>query len=145
MKNMDINLNINAPGLCEALNNLASALVGMGSNAVATVENPAPARKPRGSKPTDAVGTTAETIQEEVKTADPVVEKTAEVVQADAPKVEAPKFTLEQVRAKLTELSKNDANRPKIKELFGKFGAGKLTEVPEANYAELMAAAEEIG
>ena len=76
-----------------------------------------------------------------------MVEKTAEVVQADAaPKAdETPKFTLEDVRAKLTELSKNDANRPKIKELFAKFGAKKLTEVPEANYAELMADAEEIG
>ena len=55
----------------------------------------------------------------------------------------APKVTLEQVRAKLAELTRN-GKREQVKALLNEFGANKLSEVPADKYAELMAKAEEI-
>jgi len=55
----------------------------------------------------------------------------------------APKVTLEQVRAKLAELTRN-GKREQVKALLNEFGANKLSEVPAEKYAELMAKAEEI-
>ena len=54
-----------------------------------------------------------------------------------------PKATLEQVRAKLAELTRN-GKREQVKALLNEFGANKLSEVPADKYAELMARAEEI-
>lgn len=55
---------------------------------------------------------------------------------------EAPTVTLEEVRAKLAGLAQG-GKQAQVKELLGKFGASKLTEVPAEKYAELLAAAEE--
>jgi hypothetical protein len=78
----------------------------------------------------------------------PVVAPVAEVVQAVleiSTTVDAVKaYTLVDVRAKLIELS-TAGHKDEIKALFAKFGAKKLTEVPEENYTELMTAAKEIG
>jgi len=144
---MNINLNIVATELCEAINNLAGAVMGMGSNTVATVEQPAHARKARTSKVADVVAPEPTETEPVADPAPVVAKEAAEVVQDKEviPAVEAgPKFTLEQVRAKLTELSTAN-HKDEIKALFAKFGAKKLTEVPAENYAELMAAAEMIG
>ncbi len=146
---MNINLNITAIGICEAVNNLASAILGMGANSVGAVEQAQPAtRKPRATKTTEAAPTiepATEITPEPVAETATAVEPIPEVVTEPTPAVEdAPKFTLEAVRAKLGALSAA-GHAPAIKELFGKFGAKKLTEVPAENYAELMAAAEELG
>jgi len=55
----------------------------------------------------------------------------------------APKVTLEQVRAKLAELTRN-GKREQVKALLNEFGANKLSEVPAEKYAELMEKADEI-
>ena len=54
-----------------------------------------------------------------------------------------PKVTLEQVRAKLAELTRN-GKREQVKALLNEFGANKLSEVPADKYAELMEKAAEI-
>ena len=51
--------------------------------------------------------------------------------------------TLEEVRAKLAELSKS-GKQAEVKTLITSFGASKLTDVPKENYAELLKAAEGI-
>ena len=56
---------------------------------------------------------------------------------------EAPKVTLEQVRAKLAVLSQN-GKQAEVKELLKKFGAKKLTDVPAEKYGELLTATEEL-
>ncbi|GMB00893.1 hypothetical protein [Pelosinus sp. IPA-1] len=141
---MNINLNIKATEICVAIDNLASAILNMGSQSVGAVEQAQPAtRKSRTSK-------TAETAQ--ITETASTVEATTEVVQTVTEKDEQVKnqeetaktYTLVEVRAKLAALSAA-GHAPQIKELFGKFGAKKLTEVPEENYVELMAFAEEIG
>lgn len=148
--NMTINLNITATELCEAINNLAGALVGA-STIGAVDQQPATTstRKPRATKQAE-VATTPEPVAEvetlpEAEVLEKVAEslKSEEVVQPE-PTKEAPKLTLEEVRGKLATLSAA-GHAPKIKELFATFGAKKLTEVPEDKYSELMIAAEAIG
>jgi len=56
---------------------------------------------------------------------------------------ERPKYTLEQVRAKLADLTRK-GKRAEVKALIQSFGVSKLSEVPADKYAELMAKAEEI-
>ena len=60
---------------------------------------------------------------------------------AEAPAAEAPTVTLEQVRAKLTELSQG-GKKDDIKVLIAKFGGTKLTDLKADQYADVLAAAE---
>lgn len=59
----------------------------------------------------------------------------------DTPAVEAPVVTLEQVRAKLTELSQG-GKAADVKSLIAKFGGTKLTDLKADQYADVLAAAE---
>lgn len=56
---------------------------------------------------------------------------------------EAPKLTLENVRAVLAEKSQS-GKQPQVKSLIKKFGADKLTEIPQDRYEELLKEAEGI-
>ena len=56
---------------------------------------------------------------------------------------EAPKLTLENVRAVLAEKSQS-GKQPQVKALIKKFGADKLTEIPKDRYEELLKEAEGI-
>jgi hypothetical protein len=61
---------------------------------------------------------------------------------AEAPvETPAPDITLEQVRAKLTELSQG-GKAADVKTLIAKFGAAKLTDIKPGNYAAILADAE---
>lgn len=108
----------------------------------------------------DALRTIAKTIEVETKddgTVDAVIQETEQLKKEEgAKKVKrnldafqkladdvAPKVTLEQVRAKLAELTRN-GKREQVKALLNEFGANKLSEVPADKYAELMEKAEEI-
>lgn len=150
---MDINVNLNivAPELCEAINNLAGAMVNMGSNNVSNhisngQESAAPTtRKSRTSKTVEAVPVVtevapvvAETVTETTKVAETVTPP--ETAKAETPTV---KITLVQVREKMKELQ-TAGKMNDIKDLFTRFGAKKLTEVPEEFYPELMKLAGEI-
>ena len=73
--------------------------------------------------------------EETVSIPEPVMEETIK----DEPK----KYTLVEVREKLSELQKA-GKRDKVKELLNSFGASKLPEVPEDKYAELMKKAGEL-
>lgn len=57
------------------------------------------------------------------------------------PAPEKPKVTLEDVRAVLAEKSRNNMTA-KVKELLGKYGANKLSEVDPSMYEELLIDAE---
>lgn len=64
----------------------------------------------------------------------------AEEKKADQPSEEA-RVTLEQVREKLAQLSK-DGKQTQVKALIKKHGAKKLTDIPTEKYTELMKEAE---
>lgn len=106
----------------------------------------------------DALRTIAKTV--EVETKDDIIQAAEQlkktVEEEGAKKVKrnldafqklademAPKVTLEQVRAKLAELTRN-GKREQVKALLNEFGANKLSEVPADKYAELMEKAAEI-
>lgn len=76
---------------------------------------------------------------------EPVTKKRKPAVEtpaAEAPAAEAPAaVTLEQVRAKLTELSQG-GKKDDIKVLIAKFGGTKLTDLKAEQYADVLAAAE---
>lgn len=82
--------------------------------------------------------TTPKTVARKLKKPEvPAVETPA----AEAPAAEAPTVTLEQVRAKLTELSQG-GKKDDIKVLIAKFGGTKLTDLKAEQYADILAAAE---
>jgi hypothetical protein len=58
-------------------------------------------------------------------------------------KPEVPKIKFEDLRAVLTVLTRS-GKQAKVKELITKYGAKKLSEVPEEKYQELLDAAREI-
>lgn len=55
-----------------------------------------------------------------------------------------PNVTLEQVRMVLAEKSRNNLTA-EVRELLGKYGAKKLSEVDSVKYAELLTDAEGLG
>lgn len=78
-----------------------------------------------------------------------IPEETAEI--AETPEEETTEaegeaevtYTLEDVRAKLAALNKA-GKREAVQALIASYGAGKLTEVKESNYADLMQKAGEL-
>ena len=90
-----------------------------------------------------------EQVTEEVAVTEEKTEKQEETVSIPEPVMEEPikdepkKYTLVEVREKLSELQKA-GKRDKVKELLNSFGASKLPEVPEDKYAELMEKAGEL-
>jgi len=146
---MNITLNIVCPKLCEAINNMAGAMIGNADQQPATPHT----RKSRVAKiaevaePTESTESTESTEITPDPVADPapiVTKPTTGIVQAAAESTatteKASVFTLEDVRAKLIELS-TAGHKDEIKAMFAKFGAKKLTEVPADKFAELMDAA----
>lgn len=69
--------------------------------------------------------------------------KSEPVETADEGSTDLPAVTKEQVRARLSDLSRG-GKKDELKKLFAQFGATKLSEVPEDKYSELYKAAEEI-
>ena len=86
--------------------------------------------------PTEAPAPAAEPVAKKRKPA--VIEPEAPAAETPAP---APTVTLEQVRAKLTELSQS-GKKDDIKVLIAKFGGTKLTDLKAEQYADVLAAAE---
>lgn len=78
--------------------------------------------------------------REEVKESETVSQ---EKKAAAEPEEDASSYTLVDVRAKLAELQKS-GKRDQVKELLESFGAGKLSDVSEERYAELMEKAGEL-
>lgn len=133
---MDINVRIHAPELVESINALAAALAGnielllMGPGSRSGEVHP-DIQEQRESKPQLKP-------EPESKQGDPSP-ATQELEPAESEK----EYTLEEVRAKLADLSRG-GKQAEVKELLNKFGAKKLTEVPEEKYPELMNEAEAI-
>lgn len=126
---MEFTIKIEAPELVEAIKTLAVAISTKNLEAVTnivegekTVEE-TPKKKNRAPK---------------VEAASP----TEPEPEAETPE-EPESISLETVRAKLAELSK-DGKAAQVKELISKFGCEKLTEIPESKYPDLMKAAEEL-
>lgn len=71
----------------------------------------------------------------------PAVVEEITIAAVQEPAAELPEVTLEQVRAKLADLSQAGKG-PAVKDILKNFGATKLTEVSSDKYGELLAAAE---
>ena len=79
----------------------------------------------------------------DAKETEAVPENPVPKAQEPAPVKDPPKVTLEQVRAVLADKSQ-DGKTAQVRELIGKFGAGKLSEIAPELYADLLAASEEL-
>ena len=133
---MDINVRIHAPELVESINALAAALAGnielllMGPGSRSGEVHP-DIQEQRESKPQLKP-------EPESKQGDPSP-ATQELEPAESEK----EYTLEEVRAKF--VSKNSAkNRDILKQLLADFGAKKVTELQEKDFAAVMARLEEM-
>ena len=89
-----------------------------------------------GTMPEEAEAPKAEPVAKKRKPA--AVEPEAPAAETPAP---ASTVTLEQVRAKLTELSQG-GKAANVKTLIAKFGGTKLTDLKAEQYADVLAAAE---
>ncbi len=121
-----VNVNVSAPELSSALNNLALA---MGGRVITSAES----TKDEAKKATNSKADKKEKPQKDTEP-----EKTDEKP-SDSEKSDEPAITLLDVRAKLTELTR--AGKP-VKELITKFGASKLSEIPPEKFAEVLKEAE---
>jgi len=130
---MDITIKIEAPALVDAINALAVAIAG---NMELLLDGPG--ARANVNEAAKNVTNKAETVTETAKN----VTKEAETETKTETKT-ASTFTLEQVRAKLADLSRG-GKQAEVKALLNKLGAKKLTEVPEDKYPELMQEAEAI-
>lgn len=147
---VDVNINT-APELTNAILSLATAMAGFSLVSVNNCScDPEPVEETKSksefSFPLPGAEETAEPNQDPEKT-EPETEPDPAVAEAEAePELEteqAPVYTLEQVRAKLAALSQA-GKQAQVKKLIAACGVNKLTGVPVGNYANLMAAAEEL-
>jgi hypothetical protein len=85
------------------------------------------------------------TVRISSKVAEAYPDNTPEPDPEPAQQAEAPGkvITLEEVRAKLAELSRT-GKREQVKGLLSRYGVDKLTEVPTDRYSELLDLAEAI-
>lgn len=139
---MKITIEIETPVSERVLSNLAAALGG----APATTEAPAaePVKAPETPKSTkakksEATKETAKPVETTPSAAEPESSKAAEATKEESEVT----YTLEQVRDKLANLSRS-GKQAEVKALLGEFGANKLSEVKEEDYAALMKRAEEL-
>jgi hypothetical protein len=123
-------IKIEAPELAKALLALADALSSNGVIPVGKQEEvkTEEVKKPSRTKKTEEVKETKEE-KLEIKQ-DPLPEE-----------ISGPKVTLEQVRAKLAEVSRN-GKKNEAKALISKYGADKLTDIDPDHYAAVLKEAE---
>lgn len=132
-----------------------SAIDGLDAETAATAPDEAPAEKAPAKK-RKAPATTGNP-----EPSAPSAEDQAPAAQADAPSVReqaaarvlaesaparpatVPTYTLEQVRAKLVELS-GAGKRAEVQALVASYGVTKLTDIPADKFADVMAKAETI-
>jgi len=124
---MEITINLAAPELAAAINNLAASLAGN-----------KPAAAPAAPRSTAKKADAPKSDPVEEKQPDPIPDP---LLAEEQPKEELIVYTLVQVREKLAALSQA-GKQVEVKALITKLGATKLSEIPEAKYAELMKEAE---
>ncbi|ACL77359.1 hypothetical protein [Ruminiclostridium cellulolyticum] len=127
-----VNVNVKAPEVVEAITALVVAM-GSTKSVVAELGRDAGAKQTtsKGDKPKEQNTKPPKETKEETKN--------EEQPKVDEEGQSEEKITLEQVRAKLAELTR--AGKP-IKQLITKFGASKLSEIPAEKYAEVLKEAE---
>lgn len=82
---------------------------------------------------------TAQTTDGYLATFEPIYEPTEEELQEIAPKDEPVTFV--QLRSRLSEISRS-GHTAEVKELIAKYGAEKLSDIAESDYAAVLAEAE---
>lgn len=110
---------------------------------VAEPKAEAPAAPKKARKPAAVEASASATGGAEVPNETAAAPSEPEAPAASTASSKEPSVSLEQVRAKLTELSQNGKG-PEVKALIAKSGATKLTDIPAEKYAEVLAAAQEI-
>lgn len=131
---MNITLKIEAPELAKSLQALADALSASPLTVNKAAEVKVEKEKPAEKKP-------VEVKKESEKEAAKPEAKSEPAPKAD--KEETQEIDIKVVRQKLAEKSQ-EGKQAEIKQLFAKYGAKKLTEVPKEHYAELLELAEQL-
>lgn len=128
---MNINININAPGLESAINALAQAISQVGQPNRVEVDSEAI---------TDAI--TYGVIPTTPEPSQPIQPDAAPVNTAPAQPAQ-PQITLETVRLKLAELAQA-GKQQQVKALITSFGAQRISDVQPEKYPELLQKASEL-
>lgn len=140
---MEIKIKIEATGLEKAILALAGALQGVQTLPVAEATPQAETVKKKETPVKEATKTKAEEAPKETK-ADEAKRVMEEGFKEAEEKAEAATgLTFEQVRIKLAEVSQKGKQK-ELKALITSLGAEKLSDIPEAQYAELLEKASEL-
>lgn len=149
---MNITLNIEAGSpqeLLQAISKLAAGGIAVTATPAITEAQPVVtpvADQPATEKPSRSRNKPAAS-QSADPTPAPVEETQPETTLATTPEPEQekpaePTFTIEQVRAKLADLSKT--KQAQVKALISSYNVAKLTDIPAEKYVDLMAKAEQL-
>ena len=128
---LEINVNIKAPELVKAAENLIAVLSEVGKTQEA--ETPKAKKEDKSSKKEDNEKTTEEKKNTKAAKEEKPLEK--------EDKSEKQPITIEEVRSKLAKLSQ-EGKQADVKALITKFGASKLSDIPTEKYAELLKESE---
>lgn len=126
---MDIKITVDAPGLVQALENLAAALANQPINPLPTSAPVKEAKK--------------ETVKKEAPKKEEPIEEVVEDQVEETKEDGTPEITLVTVRSHLQKLQ--DAGRQKdAKAILVDLGHKKLSDVPEDEYSVIIAKVEEL-
>ncbi len=138
---MEIKININAPGLETAINNLAQAISQTGT-AGTTVTIDAD-KLTQGVATEDTLKGFVNTEPEEAPVKESKDPASTPPEEAETQAKEAPAITLETVRVKLAELAQA-GKQAQAKALISSYGVKRLSDVPQDKYADLLEKASEL-
>ncbi|HBG7258640.1 hypothetical protein [Clostridioides difficile] len=135
--NVNVKVKVEAPEFTNALLVVANALGGLNLGKAMQIEpinitdmkeeKKVEVKKAEKIKKVEA----KEDVKEEIAEAKEEIEKNNENTTSEV------KYTKEEVRTKAAQVSKA-GKKDKLKELFGEFGASKLSEVKEEDYSAFM-------
>lgn len=148
---MNINININAPGLESAINALAQAISQVGRPNRVEVDSSHISNESLGAPQATITTGTIETAPEPTQPIqpDPAPVNTAPAQPEPTPAQTAPaqsaqpQITLETVRLKLAELAQA-GKQQQVKALITSFGAQRISDVQPEKYPELLQKASEL-
>jgi hypothetical protein len=150
---VNITININAPGLEKALNNLANAMGGKGLSthtdaptqvSQETVQQPTtqPAQQP---VPTAVPTAQQQAPQTPIQQQAPVQQQTPiQQTQPQGVPTSAPSYTMDQLAVASTQLV-DAGRREELLQLLSSFGAGALMQLPKEQYGAFATKLREMG
>lgn len=134
---LEITVNVKAPELAAAIQSLADAIVAAGCLPVKVPDKITNDTTPNTELVKQIeLPLTKEEVVEQVNQEDAISGESAAAAASSA-ETPAKVYSFTEVRARMGQLAQ-EQKQPQVKEALAKFGAKKLSDIPEEKYADLM-------